>query len=57
MNELYFVYIKHQQKCIAIVDNKDLADFIASSYPVSCVVEKTKTEITLKDLDNYTLLW
>ena len=55
MNKLYLVYIEHQQKCIAIVDNKDLADFIAASYPVPCVVEKTETEITLKDLDTYTL--
>jgi hypothetical protein len=55
MNELYFVYIEHQQKCVAIVDNKDLADFIVASYPVPCVVQKTKTEITLKDLDTYTL--
>ena len=56
MNKLYFVYIEHQQKCVAVVDNKDLADFIVASYPVPCVVEKIETEITLKDLDNYTLL-
>ena len=56
MNKLYFVYIEHQQTCVAIVDNIDLADFIVASYPMPCVVEKTETEITLKDLDNYTLL-
>ena len=56
MNKLYFVYLEHQQKCVAIIDNKDLADFIVSSYPVPCVIENTETEVTLKDLDNYTLL-
>ena len=56
MNKLYSVYIERQQKCIAIVENKDLADFIVAFYPVPCVVEETETEITLKDLDNYTLL-
>ena len=55
MNTLYSIYLKPQKKCIAIVDNKDLADFIVSFYPVPCGIDKTETEITLKDLDNYIL--
>ena len=56
MGKLYIVYTKYTHSPIAIVCERDLADYIANSYTEPCSVYCGETEVSLQELDNH-YLW
>lgn len=56
MSKLYVIYRTDTHDPIAIVDDKDLADFITASYPAPCSIYSDETEVSLKELDDH-YLW